>query len=47
QGREIYYELKVEKMKKIDQWLDQFRKIWETRFDQLDSLLTKMKNKEK
>ena len=47
QGREIYYELKVEKMKEIDQWLEQFRKIWETRFDQLDHLLSTMKNKEK
>ncbi len=47
QGREIYYELKVEKMKEIDHWLEQFRKIWEGRFNQLDNLLSKMKNKEK
>ena len=39
QGREIYYQLEIEKMKEIDQWLEQFRKIWETRFDQLDNLL--------
>ena len=44
QGREIYYELKIEKMKEIDKWLDQFRKIWEDRFDQLDNLLLKLKN---
>jgi len=42
QGREIFYELKVDKMKQIDQWLEQFRKIWEDRFDQLDHLLSKM-----
>lgn len=47
QGREIYYELKAEKMKEIDQWLEQFRKIWEDRFNQLDNLLSTMKNKEK
>ncbi len=41
-GREIYYSLKVEKMKEIDQWIEQFRKIWETRFNQLDHLLTTM-----
>src|SRR6185312_17112512 len=29
-GREIYYSLEIEKMKEIDKWLDQFRKIWET-----------------
>lgn len=39
QGREIYYLLKVDKMKEIDQWLEQFRKIWESRFSQLDDLL--------
>lgn len=43
QGREIYYSLEMEKMKEIDQWIEQFRKIWETRFDQLDNLLEKMK----
>ncbi|MEM9856934.1 MAG: metalloregulator ArsR/SmtB family transcription factor [Bacteroidota bacterium] len=45
QGREIFYELKVDKMKEIDQWLDQFRKIWENRFNSLDNLLNKLKNK--
>ncbi|TRX59199.1 winged helix-turn-helix transcriptional regulator [Fulvivirga sp. M361] len=44
QGREIFYELKVGKMKEIDQWLEQFRKIWEDRFDNLDNLLNKLKN---
>ena len=39
QGREIYYRLDIEKMKQIDQWLDQFRQIWESRFQQLDTLL--------
>ncbi len=39
QGREIYYKLDIEKMKEIDMWLEQFRKIWETRFSQLDILL--------
>jgi DNA-binding transcriptional ArsR family regulator len=38
-GREIYYQLRIDKMKEIDQWLEQFRKIWETRFNQLDDLL--------
>src|SRR5574337_1001452 len=39
QGREIYYSLQIEKMKEIDKWLEQYRKIWEIRFNQLDSLL--------
>ncbi len=43
-GREIYYQLEVDKMKDIDKWLEQFRKIWETRFNQLDELLLKIKD---
>lgn len=47
QGREIYYQLEVNKMKEIDKWLEQFRKIWEDRFSQLDSLLINLKTKKK
>jgi DNA-binding transcriptional ArsR family regulator len=46
-GREIYYELKFDKMKEIDIWLDQFRKIMEERFQRLDELLHNLKNKKK
>lgn len=38
-GREIYYSLEIEKMKEIDEWLEQYRQIWKTRFDQLDDVL--------
>jgi len=47
QGREIYYQLEVNKLKQIDKWLEQFRKIWETRFNQLDDVLLTLKNKKK
>lgn len=47
QGREIYYQLEANKLKQIDQWLEQFRKIWETRFNQLDEVLLTLKNKKK
>lgn len=43
QGREIYYSLEIEKMKEIDQWLSQYREIWQTRFNQLDELLVTIK----
>lgn len=46
-GREIYYVLQIEKMKQIDIWLEQFRKIWESRFNQLDNLLEQIKNNPK
>jgi len=38
-GREIYYQLNINKMKEIDHWMESFRKLWEIRFDQLDDLL--------
>ncbi len=44
-GREIYYQLEIDKVKEIDQWLQQFRKIWEDRFDNLDKLLAEMQKK--
>ena len=47
QGREIYYSLEIEKMKEIDKWLEQFRKLWETRFKQLDKLLSTIKKQKK
>lgn len=43
QGREIYYELEVQKMKEIDHWIAQFRKIWEDRYHQLDHVLFNLK----
>jgi DNA-binding transcriptional ArsR family regulator len=46
-GREIYYQLEIEKMKEIDQWLEQFRKSWEKRFSQLDDLLIHLKKQKK
>lgn len=46
-GREIYYSLEIDKMKEIDLWLNQFRKIWETKFNQLDDVLEKLKNTKK
>lgn len=46
-GREIYYQLEIDKMKEIDKWIEQFRKIWETRFNQLDNLLATIKKQKK
>ena len=46
-GREIYYQLEINKMKEIDKWLEQFRKIWEIRFNQLDKVLSTIKKQKK
>ena len=47
QGREIFYSLEIEKMKEIDKWLEQYRKIWEGSFKLLDALLAELKQQEK
>lgn len=45
QGREIYYRFNPEKMKEVDDWLKPFRTLWESRFDNLDTLLANLKPK--
>jgi DNA-binding transcriptional ArsR family regulator len=47
QGREIYYSLEIDKMGEIDKWMNQLRKIWETRFNQLDKVLSTLKKQKK
>ena len=42
-GKEIYYHLNPENMKEIDDFIEHFRELWEIRFNQLDDLLSKMK----
>lgn len=46
-GREIYYSLEIEKMKEIDAWIEQYRQIWESRYEQLDTLLAELKQQGK
>jgi DNA-binding transcriptional ArsR family regulator len=46
-GREIYYYFNPQKMKEVDTWLDQFRKLWEKRFNELDKVLHHLKTKSK
>jgi DNA-binding transcriptional ArsR family regulator len=44
-GREIYYHLNARKMKEVADWLEPFKQLWETRFNQLDQLLHKNKKR--
>lgn len=38
-GREILYQLRIDKVKEVDQWLHQLRQGWEEQIDSLDSYL--------
>lgn len=46
-GREIYYHIDTHKMKEIDKWIEQFKQIWESKFNQLDNVLLTLKKKKK
>ena len=39
-GREIYYHFNAKKMQEFDNWVAQFRKSWQTQFNQLEKLLS-------
>lgn len=41
-GREIYYHLNPEKIKEIADFIEPFREMWKTRFNQLDQVLETM-----
>ena len=46
-GREIYYHFNPKKMQELDKWIGQFRKMWETQFNQLDKVLSTLKKQKK
>jgi DNA-binding transcriptional ArsR family regulator len=43
QGRERYCYIQPQKLDEVANWLSEFKKTWEQRFDRLDTLLEKMK----
>src|SRR5690349_23785285 len=44
-GREIYYHLNPQNMKEIADFIEPFRKMWEDRFNKLETIMKKYKNK--
>ena len=45
QGRERYCYVQPRKLEEVADWLANFRKLWENRFDKLDELLVKLQTK--
>ena len=43
QGRERYCEAKLQKLGEVASWVEQYRKMWEDRFDKMDIVLEKLK----
>ena len=46
-GREMYYHLNPKKMKEIADFIEPFRKMWESRFTNLDKVLLTIKTTKK
>jgi DNA-binding transcriptional ArsR family regulator len=46
-GREIYYHINATKVKEIDKWVEQFKHLLETQFNQLDKVLSTLKKQKK
>jgi DNA-binding transcriptional ArsR family regulator len=44
-GREIYYSFNARKMKQVADFIEPFRKIWDDRFNKLESIMKKYKAK--
>jgi DNA-binding transcriptional ArsR family regulator len=47
QGRERYCDIQPDKLNEVSDWLGNFRKQWEYRFDKLDTLLVDLQTKKK
>ena len=43
QGRERFVEARFDKLSEVTNWVEQYRQLWEERFDRLDDVLEKMK----
>lgn len=44
-GREIYYHFNARKMKEVADFIEPFRKLWDDRFNALETVMKKYKSK--
>jgi len=42
-GREIYYHINAKKMKEVADFIEPFRKLWDDRFNKLETIMKKYK----
>ena len=47
EGRDHYCEAQFDKLHEVSDWVEQYRKFWEERFDALEIYLNKLQNKNK
>ncbi|MDN3550538.1 ArsR/SmtB family transcription factor [Mucilaginibacter aquaedulcis] len=46
-GRERYCEAKLGQLNEVAQWIEQYRKSWDERFDKMDDLLARLQKENK
>jgi DNA-binding transcriptional ArsR family regulator len=44
-GREIFYHINAKQMKEVADFIEPFRKIWDDRFNKLETIMKKYKSK--
>ncbi len=44
-GREIYYHINAKKMKEVADFIEPFRKMWDDRFNKLETVMKKYKSR--
>lgn len=47
QGREHYCEARLEKLNEVNEWVAQYKKFWEQKFDALEEYLQKLQAQQK
>ena len=47
QGRERYCEAKLDALREVSDWIEQYRQFWNVKFNSLDKYLTKIQKKNK
>src|ERR1700712_3606776 len=47
QGRERYCEVKLDKLGEVSEWVEQYRRHWETKLDSLELYLDKLQKQKK
>src|SRR5436189_6440611 len=44
-GREVYYHINAKKMKEVADFIEPFRKMWDPRFNKLETIMRRYKGK--
>lgn len=47
QGRERYCEASLQQLSQVSSWIEQYRKLWDERFDAIENILDELKTKKK